>query len=370
MSLFKNISIAAALFATTYTYGQIVSQNFYSYRLDNMYNANPAFCAKGEGINFVLNAMSQNRGVSFANKNFMGGIYSKISPSQALGGRIVSDTRGAFQVFKADLTYAYILKINESATLNFGINAGALNTNLVTSRIENFYLLDQTDDMLYSPYFNTLQFTAGFGALLNWKALEVSIASPNLLSTNESAIAYLNGAIAYTFDAGDRFKVTPWINYQNIPVLKGVGGLYAKGLYEDKLWLQAGYQTNHAISVMAGFNWESFGLGYGFTFSNQAFSTITSGYHEVSVKYQLTKQKNNSNIGSTVLGDILKEMNRLASVDVTEENKEDLKEQLAKLKKELMAAEIDNSDPQEVKKVEKQLEEINEKLLIIEEKLK
>lgn len=370
MNLFRNISIAAALFTTSYGFGQIVSQNFYSYRLDNMYNANPAYCAKGEGVNFVLNAMSQNSGVSFANKNFMGGVYSKISASQALGGRIVSDTRGAFQVFKADITYAYMLKFNEDARLNFGVNAGALNTNLNTQRIENYALLDQSDDMLYSTYFNTLQFTAGFGALFNWKDLEVSVATPNLISTNETAISYMNGAVAYTFEAGDKFKVTPWINYQNIPVLKRVGGLYAKGLYEDKVWLQAGYQTNNAVSVMAGFNWENFGLGYGFTFSNKAFSTITTGFHEVSIRYQLNKNVGSSEGANSKLGEILKEMTRLANEDVTEENKEDLKAQLAKLKKELLSAEINNEDPKEAKKVEQQLEEINEQLLILEEKLK
>ncbi|MCB9188580.1 MAG: PorP/SprF family type IX secretion system membrane protein [Flavobacteriales bacterium] len=372
MNIIRKILLLAVVLGSINVHGQIVSQNFYTYRLDNMFNANPAYSAEGEGVNFIINAMSQNQGVSFANKNFMGGVYSKISPSQGLGARIVSDTRGAFQVLKGDITYAYILKINEDSHLNFGINSGILNTNLVTSRIENYELLDQSDAQLYSPYFNSLQFTAGFGALYKLDKLEVSIALPNLVSTNDDIITYLNGALQYTFDAGEKFKVTPWLSYQNLPVIKSVGGLYVKGDYLDKLWLQAGYQTNSAFSAMAGFKWENFGIGYGYTFSNKLFSVISTGYHEVSLRYQLVNNKEDvaPSSGNTTLADILSEMTRLADTEVTEENKEDLKDQLVKLKKELLNAEIDNTDPKQAKKVEEQLTAINEKLIILEQKLK
>lgn len=350
------------------TNGQIISYEFYSYRLNNMFNANPAYAGKGEGVNVMLSAQSQNNGVSYANKNIMGGVYSKISPNQALGGKIISDMRGAFQVMKADLTYAYLLKITDEHHLNFGVNAGVLNSALVSNRIENYDMLDHSDDMLYSTYFNTTQFTVGTGLLYTFDKLEFSLALPNLISTNDKVISYMNVAAFYTFDVDEKTKVTPWLSYQNIPITKSVGALNVKGEYLEKFWLQIGYQTNRSLSVMGGYKLEKFSMGYGFNFSNSDFRTVSYGRHEICLQYQIINE-GRSGKGSTSLMEIIKELDKLSSIEVTDSNKEELKAQLTHIKKALLEAEIDNSDPKNAKKVEKQLQQIEEKLINLETKL-
>jgi len=47
-----------------------------------MFNVNPAYAGKGENLNIILSAQSQNNGVSYSNKNFMLGAYSKISKNK------------------------------------------------------------------------------------------------------------------------------------------------------------------------------------------------------------------------------------------------------------------------------------------------
>jgi type IX secretion system PorP/SprF family membrane protein len=219
-----------------------------------MFNSNAAYTGKGDGIKVMLNAQSQNKGVAFANKNFMGGIHSKIADDQALGLRLISDTRGAFQVFKSDITYAYLLKLNDRHKLNFGLNAGILNTNLSTQRIDNFDIIDQSDNLLYNTKFNTLQFTAGFGLLYNFDKLEVSLSIPSLISTNEKVYSYMNAAVFYKFEINEKFSITPWLNYQNVPITSGIGGLFVKGEYMEKIWLQTGIQTNKSFAMMVGVN--------------------------------------------------------------------------------------------------------------------
>ena len=152
------ISIILLSLISCETKAQIVSYDFYSFRLNNMFNANAAYAGKEEGVNVFLNAQSQNNGVAFSNKNFSGGIYSRVSEKQALGARVISDSRGAFQALKADLSYAYMLRIGDNQDLNFGVNMGFIKTNLSTNRIEGFERLDATDEALYSPYFNSTQF--------------------------------------------------------------------------------------------------------------------------------------------------------------------------------------------------------------------
>jgi type IX secretion system PorP/SprF family membrane protein len=351
---------------------QVMSYDYYTFRLNNMYNVNPAYSAKGDGINVLLNAQTQNKGVAYANKNFMFGAYSKLSPKQALGGKIINDTRGAFQVLRADLSYAYIAKINDESTLSMGLSAGVLNNNLIASRIENYQLLDQTDPTLTKSYYNTTQFAAGAGLLYNFKGLDVSLSLPHILSTNQPLNGYTHAAVFYTIPAGEKFKITPWVCYQNIPVTKSVYSGYVKGMYKDIVWVQAGYQSNSTFNAMFGVNIENFSLGYGFRFNNKEFNAIASGSHEVSFAIKIPQR---SKIGNRPISDnaslneIIARLDKLSKQEVTAKNKENIKAELEKIKLLLQKAEMDNSSPEKAQEVSKQLLQIDEKLKMIEKNL-
>ena len=351
---------------------QVMSYDFYTFRLNNMYNINPAFSSKGDGINVMLNAQSQNKGVAYANKNFMLGVYSKLSKKQALGGKIINDTRGAFQILRADLSYAYIAKINDESTLTMGLSAGILNNNMIVNRIENYQALDQTDPTLTKSYYNTTQFAAGAGLLYNYKGLDVSVSLPHIVSTNQPLNGYTHAAVFYTIKASEKFKVTPWICYQNIPVTKSVFSGYVKGTYKDFVWVQAGYQSNKTVHAMLGINVENFALGYGFRFNNKEFGAIASGSHEVSFSIKIPQRSKAANrpIGDNAsLNEIVARLDNLSKETITDKNRENIKGELAKIKALLQKAEIDNSTPEKAQEVSNQLQKIDDKLKLIEAKL-
>ena len=353
---------------------QIMSYDFYSYKQNNMFNVNPAYAAKGDGINIIIDAQSQNNGVAYSNKNLMAGIYAKVSDKQAIGGKIITDTRGAFQLLKADLSYAYIAKFAENHSLTLGLSAGILNNTLLTSRIENYQALNQTDPTLTKSYYNTTQFSAGVGLLYNYKALDVSVSLPQIVSTNQTINTYLHAAIFYAIKAATKFKITPWVSYQNIPVTKSLGALMLKGSYKDLIWIQAGYQTNNSFSASFGVLVESIGISYGYNMSNSSFTTVSSGRQEVTLSYKIlpksqNKVSSNTPAQNASIADILAKLDDLANTDVTSENKADIKKQLQGLKQQLQVAEIDNSSPEKVQQVNNQLKQIDEKLKIIEAKL-
>jgi type IX secretion system PorP/SprF family membrane protein len=254
-----------------------------------MYNVNPSYAAKGEGINALLSAQTQNKGVPNANKNLMFGVYSKVSNSQAIGGKIITDTRGAFQTTKADISFAQIAKLNSNSNLIFGISGGVLNNNLSITRIENYEVLDATDPYLDQNYNNNTQFAAGAGVYFNYKTLEISASMPHLLITNQNVNSYANAAIFYTIKAGEKLKITPWICYQNTPITKSLASGYVKVMFADKVWLQAGYQTNSSLTAMFGVNIENLGVGYGFRLSNNKYQSITSGSHEITLSYKFLR---------------------------------------------------------------------------------
>lgn len=354
------------------SYAQVMSYDFYTFRLNNMYNVNPAFSSKGDGINVMLNAQSQNKGVAYANKNVMLGLYSKLSKKQALGGKIINDTRGAFQVLRADLSYAYIAKINDESTLTMGLSAGVLNNNLMVNRIENYQALDQTDPTLTKSYYNTTQFAAGAGLLYNYKGLDVSVSLPHIISTNQPLNGYTHAAVFYTIKAGEKFKVIPWVCYQNTPVTKSVYSGYVKGTYKDFVWVQAGYQSNKTVHAMLGVNVENFALGYGFRFNNKEFGAIASGSHEVSFSIKIPQRSKAANrpiSDNASLNEIVARLDNLSKETITDKNRENIKGELAKIKALLQKAEIDNSTPEKAQEVSNQLQKIDDKLKLIEAKL-
>lgn len=352
---------------------QNLSYDFYTYRLNNMYNINPAYTGKDDGMNIILSAQSQNKGVAFANKNFMLGLHSKISSKQAIGGKMIYDYRGAFQNIKADLTYAYIAKINDAQKLSLGLSAGVYNNSINTSKIEGYERLDYSDPTLSNNYYNQTQFSAGVGLLYTLKGLDVSLSLPHIITTSQPLNSYFNGSVFYTIKAGNKFKITPWVSYQNIPVTKSVTSFMLKTAFKDLVWIQLGYQTNKSINMALGLNYENISLGYGYRMSNKEFNGITTGMQEITLGYRIIKN-NSKKINITAsesmsLADIAQRLMELADQPVTDSNKADIKAQLQALKQSLKKAEVDNSTPEKAAEVSKQLQQIDEKLKIIEKNL-
>lgn len=369
----KKIIYTALTLFTINISAQTLSYDFYTYRLDNMFNVNPAYASKGDGINVILSAQSQNKGVAFANKNLMAGLYSKLSSKQALGGKMIYDTRGAFQNIKADLSYAYIAQFAEKHSLSFGLSAGVYNRTMNISKIENYQALDISDPTLSSSFYNQTQFSAGAGLLYTLKGLDVSVSLPHMISTSQPFNSYINASAFYTINAGTKFKITPWVSYQNIPVTKSVTSFMLKAAFKDLVWLQLGYQTNQSINMALGLHYENIGLAYGYRMSNKEFNSITNGMQEITLTYKIiknTSKKINITAAETMsLSDIAKRLMELSEQPFTAANKAGIKAELEKLKQSLQKAEMDNSTPEKAAEVSTQLKQIDEKLKLIEKNL-
>lgn len=277
----KKIFYILTILITLHANAQVLSYDFYSFKINNMFNVNPAYTGNDDKLDIILSAQTQNRGVSYANKNYMVGLHEKVSKNQALGLKLISDSRGAFQVLKADLCYAYHAKISDDMKFSLGLTGGLLNNTLMTNRIDNFQALDQSDPTLTKSYINTNQFAAGMGFLYSYKSLEVSFSMPHVIMTNQPLNGYINAAVFYTIKANENIKIKPWICYQNIPMTKDVASLFIQAIYKDLVWVQTGYQTNKSFCAMFGVNIENLSIGYGYKTSNSQFTAVTSGLHEI-----------------------------------------------------------------------------------------
>lgn len=361
----KIITIHLVLFLNFIVKGQDLSADYYSFVM-NMYNVNPAYTGKDKGISGILNARNQVMGFSDAPKNVMAGIRSGLNVNQGIGGRLVADNRGAFSLVKADATYSYTAAITETHLLSFGVSAGFLNKNFTVNKIENYEQLDQTDPTLSAGYFNATRFIAGAGLLYSWKNLEVSIASPHMVQATEPFNQYFHGTVQYTKKINESFTIVPWVFYQNIPVIKNVAGLYCKGSWKDKAWLQAGYHTSNTVNAAIGFNLEKFGVGYSFQFANKALKNVSSGTHQVAIFFNIARAKKSAFSSDETLEGIIKRLDNLTGKENMDAQA--LESEIQKIKAALTNKEMMNADPANAEQVAKQLQIIEEKIKELEKR--
>jgi len=355
-------------------YGQVANYDFFAFRNGNMFSVNPAWVTKDDAIHVVVNGQTMSSALNYGYRNLMAGVYSGIGNNSGLGLKVVSDTRGAFQVLRADLSYGFHARFTGNHSLHMGALMGINNSNLNISRIENYELIDPNDPTLSSSYYNATQFVAGAGILYNYKKFDLSVSLPQIVSTSQPFNSYINAAAFYEITSGPDFKFQPWISYQRMPVTPSLIGGYVKGTYKDRMWLQAGYQNNKSVSATFGTTLDNIGIAYGYRTASADFRQVGGQMHEVTFTLALQRKskparETRKTADADPLAGILARLDKLLAEQLTDLNREELRAELERIKVMLRNAEIDNSDPQKAKDVEKQLSLIEDKLRILEQKL-
>lgn len=354
---------------------QVMNYDFFAFRNGNMFSVNPAWVTKDNDIHIVVNGQTMSSALSYGYKNLMAGIYSGVGSNSGLGFKVMSDTRGAFQVLRADLSYGFHARFIGGHSLHMGALMGVHNSDLNINRIENYELIDPNDPTLSSSYYNTTQFVAGAGILYNYKKFDLSVSLPQIVSTAQPFNSYINAAAFYEISSGLDFTFKPWVSYQRMPITPSLVGGYVKTTYKEKMWLQAGYQNNKSVSMALGIKSDNINIAYGYRTASADFRQVGGQMHEVTFAIALQRKlKSVRSEGKEVsaadpLADILKRLDKMLGQQLTDLNRAEFRTELERIKVMLSNAEIDNSDPKKAADVEKQLSLIEEKLHILEQKL-
>ena len=294
MKSYKKASALLVLFfISTLSYGQELS-GYYSYLL-NRINVNPALTGSnlnGEGL---LSSRTQMAGVDGGPRNIMLGLHAPFSVNQGLGIKVMSDTRGAFEVSRVDALFAHRFSLNDDIELRFGLSGGALIRSFNTGKIDTESALFAADDPTLSDNdYNYTRFVAGFGLLLNWKALELGFSAPHIIESNEAINQYLVGSACYKYDVGSSpWSVSPFVVFQNIPVTKNLLDVGVRGEWKEKIQVQTAYQTNGTFKGAVGFNLNGFGVTYMYEHSTGEIKNLYSSTHELMLSVSIKKAAKN-----------------------------------------------------------------------------
>lgn len=364
----KQILYIAILLLGGTVHAQIPSFDFYSFRLNNLFNINPAYANNTDHLQLYAGGLSQNRGVGFNTKTLTVGGFSKFSNNQGVGGNLIHDVRGAFQTTRASLAYAYTAKFDAYSKITFGLNAGILANSIEMNRIEGFQNLDMSDPTLQQNYYNRNQFVAAFGLLYQWKDLDVSLSLPNLIATEADINTYMHAYAQYKIKVGRDYEITPAFAFQRMDVIGEVYSGFVEGRFRKKVWAKAGLQSNRVYHAMLGFDVENIGLGYAYRIHDGDFNTIATGSHELLLTFHFN-QKRKDVLYNPTLVEIDYRLTRLLNKNIHDKNRAEIIAEVAEIRELMNNTEINNSVPEAseeaflyLKKIELKLNELEKKL--------
>ena len=270
--------------------------------MSNMSVINPAYAT---GTPSVLNLGTLYRhqwaGIKGAPKTMTLFAHTPINDKIETGISLVSDDigDGAKKETNVFADFAYILQLDETQKLSFGLKAGFSN---ISTNFNGFKLNsgDVSTDLAFEENVNETTPNIGVGAYYFTDNYYVGLSVPNILKSEHSGASngqinsfgsrkvhgYLTGG--YVFDINENFKLKPAamaIFVEGSPVSVD---LTANVLYNEKFELGAAYRFGDAVSVLMNVNvTPNLKIGYSYDYTTSNLSQFNSGSHEIVLLYNL-----------------------------------------------------------------------------------
>ena len=270
--------------------------------MSNMSVINPAYAT---GTPSVLNLGTLYRyqwaGIKGAPKTMTLFAHTPINDKIETGISLVSDDigDGAKKETNVFADFAYILQLDETQKLSFGLKAGFSN---ISTNFNGFQLNsgDVSTDLAFEENVNETTPNIGVGAYYFTDNYYVGLSVPNILKSEHSGASngqinsfgsrkvhgYLTGG--YVFDINENFKLKPAamaIFVEGSPVSVD---LTANVLYNEKFELGAAYRFGDAVSVLMNVNvTPNLKIGYSYDYTTSNLSQFNSGSHEIVLLYNL-----------------------------------------------------------------------------------
>jgi type IX secretion system PorP/SprF family membrane protein len=276
--------------------------------LFNKLNYNPGYAGAREKLSGILMYRNQWSAIQGAPSQFMFSASTPIATSNHNIGLVVNrDVVGPITQFNIYANYAYKLKFNEEQSLRIGtrvgLDKGSVNLNTLNQ-------LDANDPNFVNDANAITRPVVGLGLYFAAPKYAITLSAPNLIQqdieSNQTLSKYFQSfaGVEYLFKLNDKWALKPAVfgHYQAKSPFNVDMNAYV--IYNDFLWLGAGYRTSNTF--MAGMQIEfndkwlpnlsmPFRIGYAYDFSNKNYSNVTSGTHEIFIGFDLGKKGSSPN---------------------------------------------------------------------------
>jgi type IX secretion system PorP/SprF family membrane protein len=266
-----------------------------------MYNhsiINPAYATATEGtVNLGGIYRTQWVGLEGAPKTGSFFAHTPINEKMEVGISFVNDNIGDVvtenNIF-AD--YAYILKLNETSKLSFGLKAGFtfFNTNFNNFQLQSG---NNTSDIAFDDNINKTFPNVGLGTFYFTDNYYLGLSVPNLLTTkhieNKNGIAstgvqdihfFLTGG--YVFTLNEKLKLKPAFMSKAVKGAPLSVDLSLNVLINNRIEAGLGYRLDDAVTGLVNFKvTPDLRIGYAYDYTTSNLGNYNSGSHEIMILF-------------------------------------------------------------------------------------
>ncbi len=226
--------------------------------------------------------------------------HSPIAKKVEMGISVVHDEIG--DVVKESNVYvdfAYVLNLNESNKLSFGIKGGAT---FYSTNFNGFIYSDELPDPAFAENLSKTFPNIGVGAFYFGENYYLGLSSPNLLKSKhlekqDGVIATGVEEIHYFFTGGYVFNLNDNLKFKPAFMTKAVVGaplsldLTANFLINNVFELGAGYRWDDSVSGLVNFKiTPSLRIGYAYDYTLSNLGKFNTGSHEIMLLFDLNKK--------------------------------------------------------------------------------
>lgn len=227
--------------------------------------------------------------------------YTASEAHHGVGVSIVNDVTGNYNVFTANLSYAYHIGLSSNINLAAGFAGGIskVNYNRAKSSTPNDPGIGANGNIIYKtrPDLNAgLWLYSGnyFVGLSARQIIPQKVAFVND-TLGLKLVPHLFGIAGYRFLVNDDINAIPSVLVKSVQGAPMQFDLNLKFQYQDLLWLGGGYRFKEGYSAMLGVNvGNAFNVGYAYDITTTNINTASRGTHEIVVGFLLGNRYDDS----------------------------------------------------------------------------
>ncbi len=262
--------------------------------LFNPYALNPAFAGYYGKPEVYLNFRKDWTGITGSPKTFRANGYGNIYKDVMwLGGEIYSDKADVLNRFKMNLSYSYILQVQEEQYLYFGVWTSFYQNSV---NLANLTGVDPNDPLIANrSKLNGAAFNAGFGINYNWRELNIGFAFPTLFSTKEEYVSTVNFKMQreFLFHVSNMFRLNDKWQLQVFSVFRKTKNqpmnaeFSVMPVYMQRFWGGMLFRTGGVLALNAGgMIYKGLVFNYSYEIGLTGINNGSGGAHEITVGYR------------------------------------------------------------------------------------
>lgn len=273
----------------------------------NMSTINPGYATDSGSMNFGALYRAQWVGSEGGPTTGTFFAHSPLAKNVEVGLSIVHDEIGdVVKESSVFADFAYVLKLNQTNKISFGIKAGAT---FFSTNFNGFVYSDPLPDPAFANNVSKTFPNIGIGTFYFGENYYIGFSTPNLLNTKhleKQSGVVMNGveAIHYFMTGGYVFNLSENLKFKPAFMARSASGvplaidITSNFLINNKVELGVGYRLDDSVSGLVNFKvTPDIRIGYAYDYTLSNLGRFSSGSHEIMMLFDISKNKDKKDDG-------------------------------------------------------------------------